>query len=192
MIRLSKEQGFLTFKDINKALPDSVNNPEEIENVISILQNLEVEILDDSEVEAFKARQEETEEKEVRSSQNDILDDPVRMYLKQMGQVPLLTREEEVAISKRIEKAELRAQDALFSTALTLEFQNDVVQKLLKREERFDRVVLDKKIESREAYFNSLPKLLEEAPNSASASTPHGTVRKMPAMSPTPSGRARG
>ena len=163
LIRLSKEQSFLTYKDINKALPDSINNPDEIENVISILQNLEVEILDDSEVEAFKARQEESEEKEVRSSQNDILDDPVRMYLKQMGQVPLLTREEEVAISKRIEKAELRAQDALFSTALNLEFQNNIVQKLLNREERFDRVVLDKKIESREAYFNSLPKLLEEA-----------------------------
>jgi RNA polymerase primary sigma factor len=163
LIRLSKEQSFLTYKDINQALPDSVNNPDEIENVISILQNLEVEILDDNEVEAFKARQEETEEKEVRTSQNDILDDPVRMYLKQMGQVPLLTREEEVAISKRIEKAELKAQDALFSTALTLEFQNNIVQKLLNREERFDRVVLDKKIESREAYFNSLPKLLEEA-----------------------------
>ena len=163
LIRLSKEQGFLTYKDINKALPESVSNPDEIENVISILQNLEVEILDDSEVEAFKARQEETEEKEVRTSQNDILDDPVRMYLKQMGQVPLLTREEEVAISKRIEKAELRAQDALFSTTLTLEFQNNIVQKLLNREERFDRVVLDKKIESREAYFNSLPKLLEQA-----------------------------
>jgi len=163
LIRLSKEQSFLTYKDINKALPDSVNNPDEIENVISILQNLEVEILDDNEVEAYKARQEETEEKEVRTSQNDILDDPVRMYLKQMGQVPLLTREEEVAISKRIEKAELKAQDALFSTTLTLEFQNNVVQKLLNREERFDRVVLDKKIESREAYFNSLPKLLEEA-----------------------------
>ncbi|MGJ8653525.1 MAG: RNA polymerase sigma factor RpoD [Opitutaceae bacterium] len=163
LIRLSKEQGFLTYKDINKALPDSVNNPDEIENVISILQNLEVEILDDNEVEAFKARIEETEEKEVRTSQNDILDDPVRMYLKQMGQVPLLTREEEVAISKRIEKAELKAQDALFSTSLTLEFQNNVVTKLLNREERFDRVVLDKKIESREIYFNSLPKLLEQA-----------------------------
>jgi RNA polymerase primary sigma factor len=163
LIRLSKEQGFLTYKDINKSLPEGVNNPDEIENVITILQNLEVEILDDSEVESFKARKEETEEKEVRSSQNDILDDPVRMYLKQMGQVPLLTREEEVAISKRIENAEQRAQDALFSTALTLEFQNDIVRKLLNREERFDRVVLDKKIESREAYFNSLPKLLEQA-----------------------------
>lgn len=163
LIRLSKEQGFLTYKDINKALPDSVNNPEEIENVISILQNLEVEVLDDTEVEAFKARQEETEEKEVRTSQNDILDDPVRMYLKQMGQVPLLTREEEVAISKRIEKAELRAQDALFSTALTLEFQNSIVQRLMNREERFDKVVLDKKVESREIYFNSLPDLLKQA-----------------------------
>ncbi len=163
LIRLSKEQSFLTYKDINAALPDSVNNPDEIENIISILQNLEVEILDDNQVEAFKARQEETEEKEVRTSQNDILDDPVRMYLKQMGQVPLLTREEEVAISKRIEKAELRAQDALFSTALTLEFQNNIIQKLLNREERFDRVVLDKKIESREIYFNSLHKLLETA-----------------------------
>ena len=163
LIRLSKEQGFLTYKDINKALPDNISTPDEIENVISILQNLEVEILDDSEVEAFKSRQEETEEKEVRTSQNDILDDPVRMYLKQMGQVPLLTREEEVAISKRIEKAELRAQDALFSTTLTLEFQNNIIQKLLNREERFDRVVLDKKIESREAYFTSLPALLDQA-----------------------------
>ncbi len=163
LIRLSKEQSFITYKDINVALPDSVNNPDEIENVISILQNLEVEILDEDEVEAFKARQEETEEKEVRTSQNDILDDPVRMYLKQMGQVPLLTREEEVAISKRIEAAELKAQDALFSTALTLEFQNSVIEKLLNREERFDRVVLDKKIVSRESYFSSLPKLLKEA-----------------------------
>ena len=163
LIRLSKEQGFLTYKDINQGLPEGVNNPDEIENVISILQNLEVEIIDSKEVEAFKARQEETEEKEVRTSQNDILDDPVRMYLKQMGQVPLLTREEEFAISKRIEQAELRTQNTLFSTALTLEFQNSIIQRLINREERFDRVVIDKKVESREAYFNSLPKLLEQA-----------------------------
>ncbi|MFL2848502.1 MAG: RNA polymerase sigma factor RpoD [Coraliomargaritaceae bacterium] len=163
LIRQSKEQGFLTYKDINKSLPNSINNPEDIENVISILQNLEIDILNDTEVEAFKARQEETEEKEVRTSQNDILDDPVRMYLKQMGQVPLLTREEEVAISKRIEKAELKTQNSLFSTALTLEFQNSIIQKLINREERFDRVILDKKIDSREAYFQGLPKSLEEA-----------------------------
>jgi RNA polymerase primary sigma factor len=105
LIRLSKEQGYLTYADINEALPESVDNPEDIENVISVLQNLEIDILDPQEVEGYKARQEEAEEEESRTSNNDILDDPVRMYLKQMGQVPLLTREQEVEISKRIETA---------------------------------------------------------------------------------------
>jgi RNA polymerase primary sigma factor len=164
LIRMSKEQGFLTYKNINKALPESINNADEIENVIAILQNLEIEILDsDEDVESFKARIEESEEKEVRTSQNDILDDPVRMYLKQMGQVALLTREEEVAISKRIEDAEARAQNALFSVNLAAAFQNEIIRKLINREERFDRVVLDKKIDSREAYFKSLPGLLAES-----------------------------
>ena len=87
-----------------------------------------------------------------------MLDDPVRMYLKQMGQVPLLTREEEVAISKRIEKAESAALKLLFSVDLTSEFQMGMAQNLIDREERFDRVVLDKKIDSREAYFKNLAK----------------------------------
>jgi hypothetical protein len=117
LIRLSKEQGYLTFDDINEALPESVENQEEIDNVLSILQNLEIEILEPDQVEDYKAAEEEAEEEESRSSQNDILDDPVRMYLKQMGQVPLLTREQEVEISKRIETAELKAQEALFQAS---------------------------------------------------------------------------
>ena len=117
LIRLSKEQGYLTFDDINEALPESIENQEEIDNVLSILQNLEIEILEPDQVEDYKQRQEEAEEEESRTSQNDILDDPVRMYLKQMGQVPLLTREQEVEISKRIENAELKAQEALFQAA---------------------------------------------------------------------------
>ena len=114
LIRLSKEQGYLTFDDINEALPESVENQEEIDNVLSILQNLEIEILEPDQVEDYKQRQEEAEEEESRTSQNDILDDPVRMYLKQMGQVPLLTREQEVEISKRIEDAELEVQRIVY------------------------------------------------------------------------------
>lgn len=163
LIRVSKEQGYLTVQDINKALPESVNNPEEIENVISILENLEIDILDNQEVENYKQRLEEEEEEQSRQANSDILDDPVRMYLKQMGQVPLLTREQEVAISKRIEKAEQKASDTLFAVGLTTIYQIDIAKKLLEREERFDRVVLDKKIESREGYFNGLPKLIEQA-----------------------------
>ncbi len=162
LIRQAKEQGYLTFKDINKALPESVDSPEEIENVITILENLEIDIIDSEDVEMYKQRLEEHTEMEVRNAQMDILDDPVRMYLKQMGQVPLLTREQEVEISKRIEAAETRAMDVLFGSAFTAEFQADLARKLLNRDERFDRVVLDKKIESRDAYFKSLPKTIEE------------------------------
>jgi RNA polymerase primary sigma factor len=162
LIRLSKEQGYLTFDDINEALPESVENQEEIDNVLSILQNLEIEILEPEQVEDYKQRQEEAEEEESRSSQHDILDDPVRMYLKQMGQVPLLTREQEVEISKRIETAELKAQEALFEASVVGRYIAALGQKLLNREERFDRIVIDKKIDSRENYFKNLPKLVEQ------------------------------
>src|ERR1035441_2031234 len=86
---------------------------------------------------------------------------PVRMYLKQMGQVPLLTREQEVEISKRIENAELKAQEALFHASAVGGYIAVLGAKLLNREERFDRIVIDKKIESRDAYFRTLPKLVE-------------------------------
>ncbi|OAM90938.1 RNA polymerase subunit sigma [Termitidicoccus mucosus] len=161
LIRLSKEQGYLTFDDINEALPDSVENQEEIDNVLSILNNLEIEILEPDQVEDYKQRLEEAEEEESRSSQHDILDDPVRMYLKQMGQVALLTREQEVEISKRIETAELKAQEVLFEAAIIGHYIADLGAKLLTREERFDRIVIDKKIESRDTYFKNLPKLVE-------------------------------
>jgi RNA polymerase primary sigma factor len=173
LIRLSKEQGYLTFDDINEALPESVENQEEIDNVLSILQNLEIEILEPDQVEDYKQRMEEAEEEQSRSSQNDILDDPVRMYLKQMGQVPLLTREQEVEISKRIETAELKAQEALFQASAIGGYIAGLGAKLINREERFDRLVIDKKIESREAYFKSLPKLVEHT-STAEASVAEG------------------
>jgi len=163
LINYSKQQGFLTIQDINKGLLDSLSQPKEMESVINILETLDIEILDHDEIESFKRRQTEHEEKQVRASATDTLDDPVRMYLKQMGQVPLLSRDEEVSISKRIETAETKASKALFSVALTNAFQLDLAKKLLQREERFDKIVLDKKVDSRETYFNELPKYITEA-----------------------------
>jgi RNA polymerase primary sigma factor len=80
-----------------------------------------------------------------------------------MGQVPLLTREQEVSISKRIENAEQKAQDLLFSTGLSNAFQLRIAERLLSRDERFDQVVLDKRIDSRENYFKGLPDWIEKA-----------------------------
>src|SRR5213079_554261 len=97
--------------------------------------------------------------------------DPVRMYLKQMGQVPLLTREQEVQISKRIEEAEHLVQQHINRFGFTAKAHLDLAQKLAEGLERFDRVILDKKIESRERYMKLLPRLcdsLEKAAGEAS------------------------
>ena len=148
LIHLSREQGYLTYKNIDQSLPEIANQPEELQNVISIFNNLEIKLLDSNEVDKFKKKKEESEEENARTNQSDMLDDPVRMYLKQMGQVPLLSREEEVDISKRIETAESSALKIIYSVSLTADFQLDICKKLIAREERFDRVVLDKKIDS--------------------------------------------
>src|SRR5260221_2555231 len=114
LVKLAKDQGYLTWDDLNEAIPESVNNPEELEAIIMFLRNLEIDVIDASEVDRYKqtaaGQEEELSDEEKTDAKLDILDDPVRMYLKQMGQVPLLTREQEVEISKRIEDAESMVQ----------------------------------------------------------------------------------
>jgi len=174
LIKLAKEQGYLTFDDLNEALPDNVNDPDEMETIMGRIRSMEIEIIEASDVDRFKdgKKSEEEEEEEKPEAKLDILDDPVRMYLKQMGQVPLLTREQEVEISKRIEEAEFTVQKHINRFGFMARAYLELAQKLQEGRERFDRVILDKKIESRERYMKQLPKLcanLENAANQCSA-----------------------
>src|SRR6201987_947888 len=160
MVKLAKEQGYVTYDDINEALPENMADPEEMELLISRLRAMEVDIIDASEVDRYKdGKKDVDDEDEEKDQKLDILDDPVRMYLKQMGQVPLLTREQEVEISKRIEDAELMVQKFITRFGFIARAHLDLAQKLIEGRERFDRVILDKKIESRERYMKALPKL---------------------------------
>ena len=165
LIKLAKEQGYLTYDDMNEALPDSVNEPDEMEAILNRLRGMEIDIIDASQVDSYKDGKKdaegEEEEEDKSDAKLDILDDPVRMYLKQMGQVPLLTREEEVEISKRIEEAEMNVQKFVNRFGFIARAYLDLAQKLIEQRERFDRVILDKKIESRERYMKALPKLCE-------------------------------
>src|SRR6266567_8871330 len=86
----------------------------------------------------------------------------LRRYLKQMGQVPLLTREQEVEISKRIEEAENMVQKHINRFGFIARAHLDLARKLAEGRERFDRVILDKKIESRERYMKQLPRLCKQ------------------------------
>ena len=158
LVRLAQEQGYLTYGDINEALPDLPVPPEQLDEIYVKLRNLEVEIVDQAEVDRVKQPEVEEEER----GRLDILDDPVRMYLKQMGQVPLLSREQEVEISKRIEAAEAEVKRILYGFGFAAKEHIALAEKLVSvpPKERFDRVVLDKKIDTREKHLKALRKLI--------------------------------
>jgi len=175
LIKLAKEQEYLTFEDINEALPSNIIDAETLDKLIQRLSSMEFSIIDASAVDHFKDRQKnknddtnDTDNEDVRDSppkaeaKLDILDDPVRMYLRQMGQVPLLTREQEVEISKRIEKAESEVRCYLSMFGFTCETYLDLAERLESGDERFDRVIIDKKIQSRERYMRKLEKLCQQ------------------------------
>jgi RNA polymerase primary sigma factor len=162
LIKLAKEQGYLTFDDLNEALPEGITDADELDLILTRLRRLEIDIIEASEVDKKDADDEEEEEEGRATPKVDILDDPVRMYLKQMGQVPLLTRDQEVQISKRIEEAEAMVQKHLSRFGFVARGHLDLAQKLIEGRERFDRVILDKKIESRERYMKHLPRLCKQ------------------------------
>jgi RNA polymerase primary sigma factor len=164
LVRLSKEQGYLTYNDINDALPDNVVNPDDLDEIYTQLHNLDVEIVDQAEVDVVKQPEvEEDDNKEDAKMRLDILDDPVRMYLKQMGQVPLLTREQEVEICKRIEEAENQVKAIIYSFGFTGKEHVALAEKLISEppKERFDRVIVDKKVDSRDAHLKELRRLVK-------------------------------
>jgi len=195
LLRLAQEQGYLTYGDINDALPENIVTPEELDEIYVKLRNLDVEIVDQAEVDRVKQPEPEEEEDKNRL---DILDDPVRMYLKQMGQVPLLTREQEVEISKRIESAEHELKRIIHSFGFAGKEHIALAEKLISEppKERFDRVIVDKKIESRDEHLRDLRKLVklvrtfdqqvddkyaewQNAPNKAKRDRAHHTFKKI-------------
>ncbi len=162
LVHLAQDQGHLTISDINEALPKDLVTPEKLDEVFAKLKSLDVEIVEQLD---SAPRQKPVESaSEAEKSRLDILDDPVRMYLKQMGQVPLLTREQEVEISKRIEAAELEVKRILYSLGFTAKEHIALAEKLTADppKERFDRVTVDKVIETREKHLKALHRLIKK------------------------------
>ena len=160
LMSLASEHGFLTFEDINEAFPEDLVAIEDIDKIVGLLQSMEIDIIKQDDVEEYQARMEK-EQVDKQNSKSDVLDDPVRMYLKQMGQVPLLTREQEVEISMRIEEAEIATTSMFNRLGCAIDAYMGVIKRLELGKERFDRIISDKHVECREDYFNVLPKVLK-------------------------------
>ncbi len=118
MIKQAKKRGFVTFDQLNEVLPSDTTSPEQIEDIMSMLSDMGINVSEAEEADSEEEKQEEAEDEtdnelvevtqkavtEVKKSEpGERTDDPVRMYLREMGTVELLSREGEIAIAKRIE-----------------------------------------------------------------------------------------
>lgn len=160
LVSVAKEQGYITYEEINEILPMTFDSPEQIDQVLIFLTGMDIQILNQSEVDRQKERKKEAKELEGLPKRSEgTPDDPVRMYLKEMGSVPLLSREEEVEISKRIEKAQIQIERIImrfgYSTAETISIANY----LMHGKERFDKCVAEKEVPNKQEFLNLLPKL---------------------------------
>lgn len=163
IISVAKEQGFITYEEINETLPMSFDSPEQIDQMLIFLNGMDIQILNQSEVERQRERKKEAKEIEglVKKGESTTPDDPVRMYLKEMGSVPLLTREEEVEISKRIEKAQLQIQRIIMRFRYSTRESISIGHYLIHGKERFDKSISEKEINDKQHFLKLLPKLCE-------------------------------
>ena len=159
LVVLGKKKGFLTYEEVNEALSDNVESSEEIDKVFDILDGKDIKVIEsDEESEApaaNKVEQQESREQEIRrlreeSKEDDVysdkfipLDDPVKMYLKQMGSIPLLSRENEINLAKRIEEAEIKFAEALYKSAYARKEALQIISRVLNEEVNVEDVVKD-------------------------------------------------
>jgi RNA polymerase primary sigma factor len=157
LIALGKEKGRLTYEEVNDMLPEEMTSSEEIDEILTALDDEHIEVVD-SEVETVSSEEETVEESEEAESSEDHpafleesdlreeqdhealeelrsepVDDPVRMYLRQMGQIPLLSREDELRLAKEIKEAEVRYREVVFSTAFARAEVLQLIQKIKER-----------------------------------------------------------
>jgi len=165
LLIIAKEQGHLTTSDIDESLLDCPMTPELLDQLHAELNALEITIVDSADGDAppADARAEAPVDEEGRVP-SDGLDDPVRVYMRQMGKVPLLNREQEVAICKRMEEATVEQKKILYRLGFTAKEHIALAEKLTCEppKERLDRVVLDIQVENRAAHLQTLRGLIKK------------------------------
>ncbi len=150
LLARGKKRGYLTYEEINNNLPDDVIYAEQIEKVFAVLDSEKIAVVDSAE--EYKTRQKEIKDKEKQktSSQkqgsgaaaenaSSSVEDPVKMYLRQMGQIPLLSREEEIRLAQEIEKAEEEYKRAVLGSPYikdaVMSLANDILTRNINIEE---------------------------------------------------------
>ncbi len=162
LVATAKDQGYLTYEEINEILPMTFDSADQIDQVLIYLSGMDIQILNQAEVDRQKERKKEAKELEGMPKRTEgTSDDPVRMYLKEMGSVPLLTREEEVEISKRIEKAQIQMEKIIMRFRYSIREAISIAYHLISGKERFDKVIAEKEVLDKPLYLSLLPRLCD-------------------------------
>ena len=160
LLDLGKRRGFLTFDQVNDFLPDEATSPERIHGLLETLDEMGIELINEDEAETRllasgdlddepddELADEPVEDEEAELTPEDLdeisrrIDDPVRMYLTQMGEIPLLTREQEINLAKKIEITRKRFRRKVLECHFALALVVDVLKKVNDGELPFDRTV---------------------------------------------------
>jgi RNA polymerase primary sigma factor len=151
LLESGKEKGYLTYSQVNDYLPDDAVNPEKLDQLLLLLEEQGIELIDENEAEEregapARAGRDEDVRAELDLSFMDEedtrrIDDPVRMYLTQMGEIPLLKREEEIALAKKIEVTRKRFRRKVLECDGALRAVVETLQRVHSGELPFDRTI---------------------------------------------------
>jgi len=160
LLELGKRRGFLTFDQVNDLLPDEATSPERIHSLLETLDEMGIELINEDEAETRllasgdlddepddDLAEEPLEDEETELTTEDLedisrrIDDPVRMYLTQMGEIPLLTREQEINLAKKIEGTRKKFRRKVLECHFALALVVDVLKKVNEGDLPFDRTV---------------------------------------------------
>jgi RNA polymerase primary sigma factor len=145
LVEVGQQQGYLTFSQVNDYLPDEAVNPEKLDNLLVSLQELGLEIRVEADLPAERTQAKrpkpKLDEALLREEGSRRIDDPVRMYLAQMGEIPLLTRREEITLAKKIEITRRRYRRELLECEYVMHVAIDILERVHRGELPFDRTI---------------------------------------------------
>ena len=176
LIDIGKDKGYITYEELNDDLPDEIISSEHIDDVMMMFEELDIMVIDEAaknEIEkSRKLKKKKEKELEKEEFHADIVDstarvsDPVKMYLKEMGCISLLTREGEVDIAKRIEEGEKNTLELLLKCYVGIEYIIDLGEKLKTGEVKLKNIINDPDYEENHAQIGEkrehLIKLIDE------------------------------
>ncbi len=151
--RSEQNGGFVTYEDLNKMFPQNILDSVQTEHYLKLLEMLGVHVMREEDVKQWQDNKNQQLNEKVRPE----IEDPIRMYLHQMGKVELLSREREVEIYETIDEAETKARDIFNRFLFVPVMYNNVLNRLEGQIDRFDRIVNDEYEDDRESYISMIP-----------------------------------